>query len=311
MFGCGYRSAKLVYTPLDFATEGPRPSNEKQKNSDTTRPSNTEGPILDIRLLGERNSGTNWITAVLEQCFPTIKTSCRLTRWKHWFQDDGVDGKVHNRTLVVAQFRDPYDWSAAMRKQPHHSPSHLRKHWKDFMTKTWTTTRPASDRKYVNESGHVCQEHFKLRDIISCEAKPKDVGEDKGYSSHQPIYEMRHDGSGEPYNNILELRAAKIYNHLSVKEWPWVADVIILQYERLLAEGTGFFLKQIEDITGVKPSCEPTEPQPKRKRRQMELEWVQHISDNADWEAEELIGYHPAVITSKGYSVAYSKPKHV
>ena len=90
------------------------------------------GKVKQISLLGERNSGTNWMTDELKQCFPNLTVKPRLVRWKHWFQHD--DGKEHNTTLVVAQFRNPYDWIAAMQKVTHHSPLHIRLHWNEFVT---------------------------------------------------------------------------------------------------------------------------------------------------------------------------------
>merc|ERR1712183_1191243 len=118
----------------------------------------------------------------------------------------------------------------------------------------------------------------------------------------KPIYEMRHDGSGEPYNNILELRAAKIHNFLSVNQWPWIADdLIVVQYEELLGKGTQFLLDEIERLVGVKPVCDAQPPQPNRKKRKLDQGLVDYLTEHMDWEAEKLIGY------SKGYNRKLSK----
>jgi hypothetical protein len=49
----------------------------------------------------------------------------RLTRYKHWFQDENVDtgGIVDEKdTLVIAMFRNPFEWVEAMRKRVSSSP---------------------------------------------------------------------------------------------------------------------------------------------------------------------------------------------
>jgi hypothetical protein len=38
-------------------------------------------------LLGERHSGTKWMTAHLEECFGLkVQVVNHLSRWKHWFR---------------------------------------------------------------------------------------------------------------------------------------------------------------------------------------------------------------------------------
>ncbi len=100
-------------------------------------------PIERVALLGERNTGTRWMSSELSKCFPTLNVQPRLVRWKHWFQHDlpHTDGSPQETTLVIAQFRNVYDWIEAMRKVPHHAPLHLRKSWKSFVTKPWVRIR--------------------------------------------------------------------------------------------------------------------------------------------------------------------------
>lgn len=252
--------------------------------------STVDDPVTSIRLLGERNTGTNWITAVLAECFPDVDSAPRLIRWKHWFQEDDLRND-HPRTLVIAMFRNPYEWVAAMRDKPHHAPSHYRKKWRDFVTTPWTFPRPLSDLAFANMTGPVCHENFLYRDIIACQRKPPELAKIRGYSGKKPQYEMRHDGSGEPYNNILELRTAKIHNFLGVKSWPWVSDVLVIQYEQLLTEGTAFLVGELEKATGLTATCKPQPPQPERAKRQMDQEFVDYLTEHIDWEAEKLIGY--------------------
>jgi len=264
---------------------------EKQKNTPKRE------TIKRIALLGERNSGTRWMSKELERCFPDLKVTSRLLRWKHWFQHD--DGQKHNPTLVVAQFRNVYDWVESMRHVPHHSPLHVRLPWQAFVTTPWTMPRPVRDLPYADSTGPVCYEKFQYNQIVSCiegsrndtdYRLPADGGGD--FSGHKPIYELRNDGSGEPYASILGLRADKILNFLDVKKWPWVTDVIHVQYEALLERGTEFLIKEVEEKTGIKSSCTPNPPQQRRKRP-LDKKYVKWMTDHVHWDVEELIGYKP------------------
>ncbi len=73
--------------------------------------------IKAISILGERNSGTTWIYEHLGECFNhSIPVRRRLTRYKHWFQDERV-GSVTEDTLVISMFRNPFEWVEGMRKK--------------------------------------------------------------------------------------------------------------------------------------------------------------------------------------------------
>lgn len=108
----------------------------------------------------------------------------------------------------------------------------------------------------------------------------------------EPIYEMRSDGSGLAYGSIIEMRADKIRNHLSVADWDWVTAFTSVQYEKLLVEGTAFLLREIEELTGLKAQCDPVPPQPERLSHYPKgpgfEDW---IGEHVDWSAEHLIGY--------------------
>lgn len=140
-----------------------------------------------------------------------------------------------------------------------------------------------------------CQEHFDYKDIISCAVEPlpkSAYSKDLHYSRHQPFYEMKNDGSGEPYANIMEMRTDKIRNFLSVKDYDGIADVWTVQYEYLLTRGTAELINQISEWTGIEPTCEPFPPQ-QRKTRPIEVEMANFIRDNLNWTVESWIGYGP------------------
>ena len=214
-----------------------------------------------------------------------------LTRYKHWFQYPNASKYEHD-TLVLAQFRNPYDWFEAMRVVPHHSPDHIKLKWEEFIAKPWTTKRIGYDLNVSRTE--LCQEDFPYNEIVSCvnEPRPKSYWENKKirYSEHQPFYELRHDGSGKPYNNIMELRSAKIRNFIEVRDYEGIADVWTIQYEYLLSKGTDRLLSKIEEWTGVKRSCTAYPAQNRRKRR-LSKTYAKYVNKHLDWSAEGLIGY--------------------
>mmetsp|Transcript_19592 Transcript_19592/g.29763 ORF Transcript_19592/g.29763 Transcript_19592/m.29763 type:complete len:326 (+) Transcript_19592:99-1076(+) len=253
---------------------------------------NLSKPIKMISILGERNSGTRWLYAHVGECFNhTLRVERHLTRYKHWFQYPNASRYPHD-TLVLAQFRNPFDWLQAMRKVPHHSPSHIGLKWKEFLTKEWTTPRIGSDlnmTKTQMKNGH-CQENFPYREIISCnlEPLPKESYTKIRYSEHQPFYELKSDGT--PYKNIMEMRAAKIRNFLAIRDYVGVADIWTIQYEYLLMNGTEHLISKLEEWTGVKRQCE-VYPSQNRRKRPFQRDFAEFVNKNVDWSAEGLIGY--------------------
>ncbi|GKY99495.1 hypothetical protein MPSEU_000903700 [Mayamaea pseudoterrestris] len=265
-------------------------------------------PIRQIAILGERNSGTRWTSDHIAECFNhSVVVTRGLTRYKHWFQYVNASKYKHD-TLVLAQFRNPYDWLKAMEHVPHHSPAHLRttptastqspsaqNDWYTFMTKTWTMPRIGTDLLIKDETTK-CQEDFLYRDLVSCNLEPVPRAEYNHtirYSEHQPFYEMRNDGSGLPYDNILEMRSDKIRNMLSVVNYEGVSDLWVVQYEYLLSKGTDHLLTKIEEWTGLKRQCVPKDPQNRtpKKSRMVSPEFAAHVRQHLNWTVEDFIGY--------------------
>ena len=91
-------------------------NNEEQPSSPTRRTNtnikNNKRPNKII-LLGERHSGTNWITNYLKDCFIGNSTNSDITvreqykRFKHWFQQDDLSIVEEDSAVVVSMFRDP------------------------------------------------------------------------------------------------------------------------------------------------------------------------------------------------------------
>jgi hypothetical protein len=260
--------------------------------------------IKNIAIVGERNSGTSWITSHIQECFDhSLTVKDRFMRYKHWFQDDFRED-IPDQTLVLAIFRNPHDWVKAMSFKPHHAPIHLfpDKDWKKFVTTPWTMERTELDLALENETEAVCQQHFKYNEVNSClrfpfpEHKKEDVH--TSFSSLEPFYELRRDGSGLPYDNILALRKAKILNFMQLGDFHNTYDSWNYRYEDLAEQGTEGLISRIEELTGLVRKCEASPPkkltnQRRLKFRPLEEKLMKHINDHVDWEVEELIGYKP------------------
>ncbi len=169
--------------------------------------------------------------------------------------------------------------------------------WKEFVTKEWTMNRVGKDLEMTDEERsktNVCQEQFRYRDLVSCYQRPYPEGSfnKTHYSEHQPFYEMKYDGTGEAFGNILEMRAAKIRNFLSTKQFMGVSIFWIVQYEVLVTSGTTQLINNIENLTGAQSQCMPSPPQNNRKRRGINPDMMAYLMENLDWEAENEVGYH-------------------
>ena len=273
----------------DVEKSDPKSSTQSKEPSENA----LDNQIVKISILGERHSGTTWIREHLKDCFePHLKIHRRLTRYKHWFQYD--DNLEHGKTLVLSLFRNPHHWIEAMRKIPHHASNHIHLNWTEFVTKEWNMPRIGNDLNVTNYKERICQEKFKYNEVNSCNKYPYPDGYFKKrpvYSAHQPLYELNINGSGVPYSNILELRTAKIKNFFEViPKLYYVYDFWPFQYEKLLMNGTGQLLYDIEKATGIKANCKPFDPS-FRKQRVLKREFVEWVNEHLDWEVEKWIGY--------------------
>jgi len=263
-----------------------REYHEKNKVNITSSPPPGPPPTKPTRIavIGERHSGTRWISSLLQNCFHDNLVVPRLTRWKHLFQDDFVENK--HPTLVVALFRNPYDWLEAMRKVPHNAPNHLYLDWKEFLTKEWTMDHPKEEAD-MDLHGKVCVENFSYEEVISCLGGHSGIMDGK-----RPMYELKRDKSGTPYRSILELRAAKINNFLEVKSWSWVKNLIPVQYEKLVNYGTKELISQIEKDLGIKGTCLTSDSEKDSNvKRNFTKEFAQYVDEKIDWDTETKIGY--------------------
>ena len=169
--------------------------------------------------------------------------------------------------------------------------SHIGLTWKDFLTKPWTTERVGLDLNATNATK--CKQDFKYNEVNSCYREPLPEGSYAKiqYSNNQPFYELKRDGSGEPFANIMELRSAKIRNFLQVKYYQGIADLWPIQYEYMLHEGTEPLITRLEEITGLKRNCEAVPAQDNRPSRPLSVPFIEYVDYHLDWSAEKFIGY--------------------
>lgn len=272
--------------------------------------------IERIAVIGERNSGTSWMFDYLTSCYNhSIDVENSLIRYKHFFQDDDVHLSYDRKpTMVISMFRDPYYWVEAMRSTPHHAPSHYheshrngRMDWYEFVTTPWSMHRTSKDKEFLEElelknkgishpelvEKEACKAYYSYNRVNSCVRYPfsEELSKKlKHFSAKEPQYELRDDGSGRAYGSVIELRADKIRNFLKVKNWKWVDDYVLLQYEDLLSKGTQFLLDHISEATGHEAKCKPTGSQ-NRPKRNLSPEFIEWMNKYVDWEAEGLVGY--------------------
>lgn len=182
-----------------------------------------------------------------------------------------------------------------MQDKPHHAPKHADLDWKEFVTKPWTMPREGHDLLVTDKNSAICAEQFKYHEVRQCvyHSVPTEYFHNHHFAEQIPMYEMRRDGSGEPFSNILELRATKIREFLTYDQFPFVEKLITAQYEKLVSEGTASLLAEIEKIVGVKARCDPSPPQ-NRTVRPVDPEYLKYMNAHVDWEAERLIGYDVA-----------------
>lgn len=130
-------------------------------------------------MLGERNSGTNYVRATLKRNLGLTATD--LLGWKHGFPHMLA---VPTRMLVVAVVRDPFDWSRSMHAKPWHAPKAMQRlTYSDFIRAPWQS---------------VVDRH----DYFGLEKGDARIG--------APLQHDRHPLTGAAFDNIFEMRNAKV-----------------------------------------------------------------------------------------------------
>jgi hypothetical protein len=310
----------------------------------TSATTTTIQQVVEIHLIGERNTGSKFVVNELKKCFPTqdfpnVRIHRDYTRPKHWFQRMETNIVGHSRTssksprrsLVVATFRDPYDWVAAMIENPYHSPNHFNgfdeqwqpipMSWQDFVSRPWSMqNRSQLDLEAFNSSttttGPIyCSKYaFEYHQVMPC-ILPTTTNLNASFDSiipptiekaYFPLYELQRNVTrghptttrGVPFDNILQFRADKIVNFLL--EVPLIhrrlEGFLAVRYEDLILQGTQSMLEEVARMLGLPDglpsSCKPQEPQPWRfRKREIPKGLKQWIDEHLNHETERLLDY--------------------
>ena len=264
---------------------------------------------------------SNLSCAAIDQETPffIFQVTNTYTRYKHWFQEEDLLKVPDKSAVVVAMFRDPYNWVEAMRVEPHHAHDHLRwyeprKHlenswttiarpleWKEFVTQPWIGQRGSTDKNISETRGGIasaeCLDVYSFYDAAPCSGN--DAQFIMGLGEYK--YEYQHDGSERGYSSIIDLRREKILNHLSVANFRGTRAFFPFRFEDLNENGTGALIKSVEDATGMKAKCNATLGKAPRRRRlseklitkhrELSKDLIRWMSRYVDWEVEGKIGY--------------------
>lgn len=303
-------TGRVQYKNTSIQLEPPTESaiaQEQNDYEDTTNAGSSSGQDggkrkITLHLIGERHTGTNWMTGHLEKCFPDFWIDARFARFKHWFQDD--DGLFHSRVgerqVVIAMFRNVYTWVESMRNLPYHSIEHYHLGWHDFVTRPWTMKRFGRDTVFegvtaddfsntTTKHARICKRDFAPFEVIPCLEGNVDLYSEQGVRT-RASYELKRDGSGQPYSNILDLRQAKIRNFLTVSDFESVQGFYVVRYEDMVLQGTVSLIGQLEKELNTTAKCVP-EPAHQLTKRPMPQEYMAYMRKHVDWVAESLIGY--------------------
>ncbi|CAM9779813.1 unnamed protein product, partial [Ectocarpus sp. 13 AM-2016] len=223
-----------------------------------------EGPhhIKYISLIAERHSGSTWMTGFLNRYFrhSDVKVTPTLCTWKHWFQDrihqDIRDGKrpcrQHQKcpacldtehTLVVAMWRNPYDWISGMHFNPHHAKAHRGvQDLSEFMTMPWimqpeNEERARKDALIKAKEELSCIDNFLPDEVLPCKENDR-----------SSIYEL--DRDGHAYGSIYDLRKAKILDFNAVETWVPFYEKIAYE-DMLVGERLRDWLRSLETKYGL------------------------------------------------------------
>lgn len=231
--------------------------------------------LLKFAVFGERCSGTNYTSSLFDQ-----NTFLEFQSWGHkhfppWFDlpQDCWRGPQHLYTyqgsgshLFIIVIRNPYDWVRSLRRLPWHAHEML---WNlplsEFLRTPW----------FINPKDPEVQE---LR--------------------RQNLLMDKDPETGANFENVLQLRTAKIKNMLMILER--AKNVYVVRYETLrdhpkevlreVSEIFGIKLKPFEPVTSYKGHSGWAAYQP-RKYCPFTQEDIDFIRVNLDEDLESFLGY--------------------
>ena len=168
--------------------------------------------------------------------------------------------------------------------------------WKEFVH------RPLylEDDESTSKNSNLCQMGYAPNTISPCVSNtnfvpsplssiPKAFLRHLVFDTNNPIYE-HNPVNQKPFETLLQLRAFKVRNLLSIPEQWEMAGVGFLQYDNLLGGGLEALTNEISAAMGVPSSCPPLEPFDKAPY-ELTKEFTDWINEAVEWDVERLIGY--------------------
>ncbi|WP_420421364.1 hypothetical protein [Simkania sp.] len=234
---------------------------------------NTE--IKRLVVVGERCSGTNYVSKLLLRNFPTLVPTLEFGH-KHflWWFDSPYDKEKLSRVgynskhitlkdsgdcLFVFVIRNPYDWLRSFYQSPHHVHGDL------------------LEQGFVHFINHL----WKSQDIFRYQ-----------------LLEDLNPFTNLPFKNILDLRNFKNRNYLKLGKL--VKNFTVVRYETV-AENPQKFIENVAAQYNLKSTTdfvpifsykgEGTKNFKKKKYRTLNHETLSYINNELDWELEHQLGY--------------------
>jgi hypothetical protein len=213
-------------------------------------------------IFGERHSGTKCLNKNIVSVFG-LKLNQDFGH-KHFFGFHNPHDLIKNQdTLFLGIVRDPYQWIAAMNKEPHHVPSCL---------------KPLFD--HLEDEWYSIDQYYNLHDKRSYRMdRTKEILDDRSFVN------------GDRYGNIFELRISKL-NYLVNILPNLVKNYILISYESLTLN-RDLYLSIVENTFNITRKTNATLPPiHKPKIREIPQGIKNLISCNLNWTIENQIGYN-------------------
>jgi len=192
------------------------------------RPTATK--ITRFQVLGERSSGTNYVKRLLGR--NTALTPTEALGWKHGFPHALA---IPPDLAVIGVVRNAQDWARSMHAKPWHcSPALQSLELSDFLRAPWDT----------------------------CVDRPRyfDGAKEAG-TLGQPLMHDRHPLTGQQFDNLFELRKAKLDGLLSYANR--ACCFVLLRLEDVVA-APEHMLERVQTALDLPPRTQPFRPVFKR-----------------------------------------------
>lgn len=174
--------------------------------------------------------------------------------------------------------------------------------WKDFVDRPLylKDDDDEGETSYGTNESTVCQKGYARNTVSPCRANPNYVPKPLRsipkaflhhlpFDTHNPFYE-HNPIDGRPFENLLQLRAFKVRNFLSLPERWELAGIGFLPYDRLLGDGLKSLTEEIATTLGILDAC-PSIAHFEKAPYNLTDEFREWITKAVDWDVERLIGY--------------------